>query len=296
VLASLLLFALVLVTPALADASSLTVVDDAGRSVVFNGPPQRIMALAPSNTEIVFALGAEDRVVAVDQWSDYPPAAKAKPRISPLNPSLEQIVKLSPDLILSARGGAEPLLPLERQGIKVMIFAPRTLDDIYRNVLLIGRIVDAQERAERLVRALRQRAAGVMARVRDAPRLKVFIELDGIDPSRPFTAGPGSFIDLLIQLAGGANIATLSRIAWPQFSLEELIKADPDMIILGDALVPMNPQTPEMVARRPGWNRLRAVRRGAIFPIETDLVSRPGPRIVEGLELLAKLFHPDLFP
>lgn len=294
--ACLPLLVLLLVAWAPADAARLTVVDDAGRSVVFNGPPQRIMALAPSNTEIVFALGAEDRVVAVDQWSDYPPAAKAKPRISPLNPSLEQIVRLSPDLILSARGGAEPLLPLERQGIKVMIFAPRTLDDIYRNVLLIGRIVDAQERAERLVRALRQRAAGVMARVRDAPRLKVFIELDGIDPSRPFTAGPGSFIDLLIQLAGGANIATLSRIAWPQFSLEELIKADPDMIILGDALVPMNPQTPEMVARRPGWNRLRAVRRGAIFPIETDLVSRPGPRIVEGLELLAKLFHPDLFP
>lgn len=294
--ACLPLLVLLLVAWAPADAALLTVVDDAGRSVVFNGPPQRIMALTPSNTEIVFALGAEDRVVAVDRWSDYPPAAKAKPRISPLNPSLEQIVRLSPDLILSARGGAEPLLPLERQGIKVMIFAPRTLDDIYRNVLLIGRIVDAQARAERLVRAMRQRAAGVMARVRDAPRLKVFIELDGIDPSRPFTAGPGSFIDLLIQLAGGANIATLSRIAWPQFSLEELIKADPDMIILGDALVPMNPQTPEMVARRPGWNRLRAVRRGAIFPIETDLVSRPGPRIVEGLELLAKLFHPDLFP
>ncbi len=291
---SLLVLLLVAVAPA--DAALLTVVDDAGRSVVFNDPPQRIMALAPSNTEIVFALGAEDRVVAVDQWSDYPPAAKAKPRISPLNPSLEQIVRLSPDLILSARGGAEPLLPLERQGIKVMIFAPRTLDDIYRNVLLIGRIVDAQARAERLVRAMRQRAAGVMARVRDAPRPKVFIELDGSDPLRPFTAGPGSFIDLLIQLAGGANVATLSRIVWPQFNLEELLKADPDMIILGDALVPMNPQTPEMVARRPGWNRLRAVRLGAIYPIETEVVSRPGPRIVEGLELLAKLFHPDRFP
>jgi len=287
---------LLLVAWAPANAALLTVVDDAGRSVVFNGPPQRIMALAPSNTEIVFALGAEDRIVAVDKWSNYPPGAKAKPRISPLNPSLEQIVRLSPDLILSARGGAEPLLPLERQGIKVMIFAPRTMEDIYRNVLLIGRIVDAQERAERLVRAMRQRAAAVLERVRDAPRPKVFIELDGSDPLRPFTAGPGSFIDLLIQLAGGANVATLSRIVWPQFNLEELLKADPDMIILGDALVPMNPQTPEMVARRPGWNRLRAVRLGAIYPIETEVVSRPGPRIVEGLELLAKLFHPDRFP
>ena len=291
-----LLVGLLLVAWVPADAAPLTLVDDAGRPVVLGGPPERILALAPSNTEILYALGAEDRVVAVDQWSDYPPAAKGKPRISPLNPSLEQIVRLSPDLILSARGGAEPLLPLERQGIKVMIFAPRTLDDVYRNVLLIGQIVDAQARAERLVRAMRQRVVGVAVRVRDAPRPKVFIELDGSDPLRPFTAGPGSFIDLLIRLAGGDNVANLARIAWPQFSLEELMRADPDMIILGDALVPINPQTPEMVARRPGWNRLRAVRLGAIYPIDTEVVSRPGPRIVEGLELLAKLFHPDRFP
>ena len=294
--ACLPLLVLLLVAWVPADAALLTVVDDAGRSVVFNGPPQRILALTPSNTEIMFALGAEDRIVAVDQWSDYPPAANAKPKISPLNPSLEQIVKLSPDLILSTHGGAEPLLPLERQGIRVMILAPRTLDDVYRNILLIGRIVEAEERAERLVRGMRQRVAAVLARVRDAPQPKVFIELEGSDAIRPFTAGSGSFIDVLIQLAGGANVAASSRTAWPQFSLEELLKADPDMIILGDAIVPMNPQTPKMVARRSGWNRLSAVRRGSIHPINTDLVSRPGPRVVEGLELLAKLFHPDLFP
>ncbi|HLC21926.1 MAG TPA: ABC transporter substrate-binding protein [Candidatus Methylomirabilis sp.] len=285
-----------LATPPRLIAAPLTVVDDAGRSVILSGPPKRILALTPSSTEIVFALGGEDRIVAVDQWSDYPPAAKAKPRISPLSPSLEQIVRLSPDLILSTHGGAEPLLPLERHGIKVLILEPRTLDEVYQNILLIGQIVDAQERAERLVRAMRQRAAAVLARVREAPRPKVFIELDAIDPTRPFTAGSGSFIDALIRLAGGENVASPSRIAWPQFSLEELIRADPDLIILGDALVPVNPQTPGKVARRPGWDRLRAVRRGAIFTIETEVVSRPGPRVIEGLELLAKLFHPDLFP
>lgn len=293
--ASLVFAALVLMAWAPADAGPLTLVDDAGRSVVLSGSPRRLLALTPSSTEIVFALGGEDKIVAVDQWSDYPPAAKLKPRIPPFNPSLEQIIRLGPDLIFSTHGGAEPLLPLERQGIKVLILAPRTLDDVYRNISLIGRIVDAQPRAERLVRAMRQRMAVILARVRDAPRPKVFIELDGIDPSRPYTAGPGSFIDLLIRLAGGANVAALSRTAWPQFSLEELLRADPDLIILGDALVPVNPQTPEMVGRRPGWKRLRAVRRGAIYPIETEVVSRPGPRIVEGLELLAKLFHPDLF-
>jgi len=253
------------------------------------------MALAPSNTEILFALGAEDRIVAVDQWSDHPPAAKAKPRISPFSPSLEQIVKLQPDLILAAHGSAEPLLPLDRQGMKVLVLAPRTLDDVYRNILLIGRIVDAEARAERLVHAMRQRVAAVLAKVRDAPRPKVFVELDGTDPTRPFTAGPGSFIDLLIHLAGGANVAGRSRIAWPQVSLEELMKSDPDMIILADELVTMNPQTPQRVARRSGWRRLRAVREGAIYPINAELISRPGPRIVEGLELLARLLHPNRF-
>ena len=280
---------------AVAGAAAFTVVDDVGRTVVMNGPPDRIVALAPSNTEILFALGAEDRIVAVDQWSDHPPAAKVKPRISPFSPSLEQIVKLRPDLILAAHGSAEPVLPLDRQGVKIVVLAPRTLDDIYRNVLLIGRIVEAEGRAKRLVDGMRQRVAAVLAKVRDAPRPKVFVELDASDPIRPFTAGPGSFVDLLVQLAGGANIAASSRTAWPQFSLEEVLRADPDLIILAHELAAMNPQTPQTVARRPGWRHLRAVREGAIYPIEGELLSRPGPRIVEGLELLARLFHPDRF-
>jgi iron complex transport system substrate-binding protein len=253
------------------------------------------MALTPGHTEIMFALGAEDRIVAVDQWSDFPQAAKAKPRIAPLNPNLEQIVRFNPDLILSTRGGAEPLLPLERHGIKVIIFAPRTLDDLYRNILLIGRIVDAEVRAEELVNAMRQRVAAVVAKVQDAPRSKLFIELDGSDPGRPFTAGPGSFIDVLVQLAGGVNVAARSRTAWPQFSLEELVRADPDMIILADPLAPANPHAVELAARRRGWSRLRAVRLGAMAAIDSSQISRPGPRIVEGLELLARLLHPDRF-
>ncbi len=291
-----LFVALLLAAAVPAGAATITLLDDVGRSVIMNGPPERIVTLAPSNTEILFALGAEDRIVAVDQWSDHPPAAKTKPQLNPFSPSLEQIVKLRPDLILAAHGSAEPVLALGRQGVKVLVLAPRTLEDVYRNILLIGRIVEAEGRAKRLVDGMRQRVAAVLAKVRGAPRPKVFVELDASDPIRPFTAGPGSFVDLLVQLAGGANVAASSRTAWPQFSLEELLRADPDMIILADELVTMNPQTPQTVARRPGWSLLRAVSRGAIYPIETEVVSRPGPRVVEGLELLAKLFHPDRFP
>jgi len=290
-----LFVALLLAAAVPAGAATLTLLDDVGRSVVMNGPPDRIVALAPSNTEILFALGAEDRIVAVDQWSDHPPAAKTKPRISPFSPSLEQIVKLRPDLILAVPGSAEPVLPLDRQGVKVLVLAPRTLEDVYRNILLIGRIVEAEGRAKRLVDAMRQRVAAVLAKVQGAPRPKVFVELDASDPIRPFTAGPGSFVDLLVQLAGGVNVAASSRTAWPQFSLEELLRADPDMIILADELVTMNPQTPQTVARRPGWRLLRAVGRGAMYSINAELISRPGPRIVEGLELMARRLHPDRF-
>lgn len=292
---AILLFWIALFVWGSADAAPHTIIDDAGRSVAIDRPATRIMALTPGHTEILFALGAEDRIVAVDQWSDFPQAAKAKPRIAPLNPNLEQIVRFNPDLILSTRGGAEPLLPLERHGIKVIVFAPRTLDDLYRNILLIGRIVDAEVRAEELVNAMRQRVAAVVARVQDAPRPKLFIELDGSDPGRPFTAGPGSFIDVLVQLAGGVNVAARSRTAWPQFSLEELVRADPDVIILADPLAPANPHAMELAARRHGWSRLRAVRLGAIAAIDSSPISRPGPRIVEGLELLARLLHPDRF-
>lgn len=290
---AILLFWVALFVWGPADAAFLTVIDDAGRSVTLDRPPKRIMALTPGHTEILFALGAEDRIVAVDQWSDYPPAAKVKPRIASLNPNLEQVVRFNPDLILSTRGGAEPLLPLERHGIKVMTFAPRALDDLYRNILLIGRIVDAEVRAEEVVRTMRQRVAAVVAKVQDAPRPKLFIELDGSDPDRPFTAGPGSFIDVLVQLAGGVNVAAHSRTAWPQFSLEELVRADPDLIILADPLAPQKPHASELAARRHGWSRLRAVRLGAIAAIDSSPISRPGPRIVEGLELLARLLHPD---
>ena len=287
--------ALLLAAAVPAGAATLTLLDDVGRSVIMNGPPKRIVALAPSNTEILFALGAEDRIVAVDQWSDHPPAAKTKPRISPFSPSLEQIVKLRPDLILAAHGSAEPVLPLDRQGVKVLVLAPRTLEDVYRNILLIGRIVEEEGRAKRLVDAMRRRVAAVLAKVRGAPRPKVFVELDASDPIRPFTAGPGSFVDLVVQLAGGVNVAASSRTAWPQFSLEELLRADPDMIILADELVTVNPQTPQTVARRPGWSLLRAVDRGAMYSINAELISRPGPRIVEGLELMARRLHPDRF-
>ena len=137
--------------------------------------------------------------------------------------------------------------------------------------------------------------AGVRAWVDGARRPRVFYEVDGVDPVRHFTAAPGSFIHELLELAGAENVAADAQGPWPQLSLEQLIKMDPEMIILGDTTGVYHAQTPERVLRRPGWEQITAVRRRAVYAVDGTLVSRPGPRIVEGLEALARIIHPDRF-
>lgn len=278
-----------------ATPAGIAVTDSLGRTVKLEKPPARIVSLSPANTEILFALGVGDRVVAVDEWSDYPPEAKGKSRLTGLRPNVEQLIDLDPDLVLYVGGMQDLVAQLEGKGVKVAVLAPRNLEEIYGNLEMVGKLTGTEEAARKLVAGMRQRAEAVVSKTKDAPRPRVFYEIDASDPSKPYTAGPGSFVDALITMAGGANVAANARAQWAQFSLEELIKADPEIVVLADALVPTNPQTPEMVARRNGWEKLTAVKKMAIYPIDTDIVSRPGPRIVDGLEALAAIIHPELF-
>jgi iron complex transport system substrate-binding protein len=175
------------------------------------------------------------------------------------------------------------------------VLAPQNLEGVYRGIARLGAVLGASQRARAITRGMRDRVAGVRARVAGARRPRVFYEVDGTDPVRPFTAGPGTFIHELLELAGAENVAAGAQGAWPQISLEQVLKADPEIIILGDAIAVSAPQTPEMVARRPGWEQVTAVRRRAIHAVDGNLVSRPGPRLVGGLEALARLLHPDRF-
>jgi len=171
---------------------------------------------------------------------------------------------------------------------------PKDLEGIFQQILTVGRLTGNTAQAEKVVADLRARVAALEEKVRSASsRPKVFYELDATDPGKPWTAGPGSFIDRLIIMAGGQNVGAVLPSEWGQLSLEELLRQDPDLIILGTANYG---ETPEKVQQRPGWNRLRAVREGRIYPINADLISRPGPRIVEGLEAMARIIHPELFP
>lgn len=279
-------------------APFLSVTDDFGRAVTLKARPQRIVTLAPSATEMIFAVGAGDRLVGRDELSDYPPEAKKVPSIGNTYPSVntEAIVALRPDLIL-APGVISPEQVKALENLGLVVFhqrTPKDIEEIFQQIRMVGRLTGNTEQAEKVVVDLQARLSAIEEKVRQAStRPKVFYELDASEPSKPWTAGPGSFIDRLITRAGGQNIGASLSSEWGQMSLEEIIRHDPDLIILGTANYG---ETPEKVKQRPGWGRLRAVREGRIYPIDADLISRPGPRIVDGLEAMARIIHPELFP
>lgn len=276
--------------------ADLSFTDGLGREVTLNGFPQRIVSLAPSNTEILFAIGAGDQVVGRDELSDFPEEAKAVTDIGSTFDALntELIVSLDPDLVLAAEiNTPEQVKQLEDLGLTVYYLKnPTTLEEMYGNLELLAQITGHQEEAATLVESLKARVAAVDEKIAPlSSRFSVFYELDATDPAKPFTAGKGTFITQLIDRAGGYNIAG-DLDGYPQLSLEQVVAADPAFIILGNARYGV---TPESIAQRPGWENLSAVKNGKIFPFNDDLVSRPGPRLVDALEELAKLLRPELF-
>ena len=276
------------------------IVDDLGRQVTIEGVPERIVSLAPSNTEILFALDLGDDVVGVSDFCDYPPELLDKiddgdvVRVGSDWPgfSLETIVSLTPDVAF-AIGETVPdyVEDLEGLGIPVVILQPHDIAGIFEDIELVGQITGAEDAAQDLVDEMRDHMVSICATTASAAsRPSIFYELDATNPALPWTAGSGTFIDILITLAAGDNIASGLE-GWATFSLEELVASDPDIIILGD--YPW--VSPEDVLDREGWEELSAVQNEAIYSINPDLVSRPGPRIFDGLEDLATIIHPELF-
>lgn len=283
--------------PTASPAAALTFTDGLGREVTLEGPAQRVVSIAPSNTEILFAIGAGDQVVGRDKFSDYPADTKNIADVGSIyeSPNMELIVSLQPDLVLAAEiNNPEQVKELEDLGLTVYhLNNPHTLEQMYGNLEIVAQLTGHEAETATLIDALRERVAAVDEKIAPiSSRPSVFYELDSSDPSKPFTAGKDTFITLLIERAGGSNIAA-DLDSYPQMSLEQIVAADPNFIILGDAT--WGGVTPEAVASRPGWENLSAVRDGKVVPFDDNLVSRPGPRLVDGLEQLAKLLHPELF-
>lgn len=273
--------------------------DDLGNTVVLYAYPQRIVSLAPSITESLFALGAGSQIVGRDSNSTYPPEVAEITDIGSLwqEVPLENILALEPDLVIAAEIiAAEKVQQMQDAGLTVFWLAnPKDFDGLYRNLRVLAQLTGHADAAEDLIATLQTRVDTVTALTADIPedqRPVVFYELDATDPAAPWTTGPGTFIDTAIALAGGRNAGAALEGEWAQMSLEALLAVDPDIIILADAPYGV---TPESVAQREGWRALTAVQEGRVYPFDPYLLSVPGPRLVQGLETLAVLFHPDLF-
>jgi len=275
---------------------SMTYTDDLGREVTLEGVPERIVSLAPSNTEILFAVGAGSQVVGRDEFSDYPAEAASIESIGGSfgEYNVEAIVALEPDLVLAAEINTPELVKqLEDLGLNVYYLGnPTTLEEMYPKLETVATLTghDATE----LIDSLKARVTAVDEKIAPlSSRIPVFYEIDASDPTKPWTYGPGTFGDLLISRAGGYNIGgNAQNDPYPQLSLEQIVTSNPSVIILGDALWGV---TPESVVARPGWETIEAVKSNSIFPIDDNLISRPGPRLVDGLEQIAKLLRPGLF-
>lgn len=269
----------------------MTIADDAGRTVTLKAQPQKIVSLAPSNTEILYALDLGERIVGVDKYSDYPPQAQEKERVGDYaTPSIEKVVALAPGLVLAAQIHQASIVPeLERRGLVVVVLAPPRVEGVLDNIRLVGKMTGHASKAEEVAAALEKRIADVTAKTQSAPKRRVFFELS----KELITVGPNTFIDDLIAKAGGQNIASSAKTPWPQLGSEALIVSDPQVIILADHVYG---ETPEGVKARPGWQGISAVKQGRIIALDPNLTNRPGPRVVDGLEQMAKAIHPELFP
>lgn len=278
----------------------IQVTDDLGRTVNIEEIPQRIVSLAPSITEILFALDLGDKVVGVTDYCDYPPELQDRidageiQRVGSVFPgfNLETIVDLEPDIAF-AIGATVPeyVYDLEELEIPTIILEPENIDGIFYDIELVGRVTGKEVDAAALTADLKEHIGGIAAKVAGAPTPQVFYGADVSDPNMLWTAGSGTFINALISLAGGENIAGEVS-GWTTFSLEVLIDSNPDIVVLGGADWGVSA---EEVASRTGWQELDAVKNGRIYAIDDDTLVRPGPRIAEGLELLAGLIHPELF-
>jgi len=269
-------------------------VDDIGREVTIDKVPQRIVSHVPSITETLFALGLEEKVVGVSDYCNYPEEVGLKPKVGNyFDPSVEKIVELEPDLVLTD-GHSQSINQLDSLGIKYMVIQPADIDGIFKGIELLGKVTGTEKAAEKLVGDMQKAMASVSDRVEGAPKVKVLYIFDATDLNNPWTAGPGSFADSLITMAGGDNIAAMAEGPWIQFSIEVIVDADPDILII-DTIMGTAVVDPVELEAHPAWRETTAVKQGRIGTVNGDLVNRTGPRIVQGLEELARIIHPELF-
>lgn len=278
------------------ESARIELVDGLGRPVELSAPASRIVSIVPSNTEILFAIGAGGQTVGRDEFSDYPEAALEVTSIGSTYGELnvEAILALDPDLVLAGSITAEEQVQaMESVNLTVFVVTnPTDFEGLFANIENVGSLAGRQSEAVGLVDQLRQRYEVVLEPIAGAEPVSVFYEFDGSDPNAPWTTGAGTFQQMVFDVIAGQNIAADIN-QWGQLSLEEILVRDPQVIVFGSG--PFIPTNVENLSARPGWTGLQAVTNGRVYALDTDLIDLPGPRLVDGLEQLAAILHPDLF-
>ena len=276
--------------------SPIEFTDQLGRTVALDKVPERIISLAPSNTEIVFALGLADRVVAVTDYCNYPSEVEGKPSIGGYStPNIEEIVVLSPDLILATSIHEKRVIPqLEAKGLTAFGVNPKTLDEILATIALVGEITGKEEEAAILHGEMRARIEAVTSKTNGLPleqRPRVFF-VTWHDPL--MTPGADTRHNELIEKAGGINIGQ-DLTGYADISLEAVIAANPEVIIAGVGMGSGKDLTLQFALNEPRLRGTEALKNNRVYAVNTDLAGRPGPRIVDALEQFAEFIHPELF-
>ncbi len=276
--------------PFMANVSEKTFTDDMGRRVYLAQPARRVISLAPSVTEMLFAVGLDAEVVGVTTFCDYPPQAKTKPKIGSSVPSLEAILSLKPDLIVGNKDFIRPdvLAKLEQLKIPVFFLTPKSVEDILGHIGTIGRLTGHDREARTVTQGLRDRLGEIRHRMAAVKPVRVFYVIN-TDPL--ISVGGGSFIHQMLELAGGENIVKETLLPYPKVSLEEVLRKNPEVLLFPVGTSEGIPDSEQQRWRK--WTTLSAVANNRLGQVKAELVNRPGPRVVDGIEALIKAIHPE---
>jgi iron complex transport system substrate-binding protein len=277
-----------------APAFPVTITDDAGVKVTMSNAPERIVTFAPANTEILFALGIGDRVVGVSgSYDDFPPQAKSLPQVGGagnfgVDPNIEKVVALHPDLMLTTSGGEQWKARLRQVGVTVFAIDATDFDDLLHDIDTVGTLTGTGAAAARLTDGMRTSAGGIQSKVAAGPAVSCFYEV--YYPPLT-TVGPHTFVFDLLKRAGCDPVTASAKAPYPTWSVERLVSESPQVYLLDS----LSGATPQAVEKRHGFDAVAAVADGHVLVIDSNLVTRPGPRIVQGLDALAHAMHPDVF-
>lgn len=265
----------------------LTIKDASGTEVTFAKAPAKVVSIAPSETEVIYAVGAGDKVVGVDKYSNFPDDAKSKPQVGDMNTNLEALLAMQPDVVFANSINKKTVDKIRELKITVFMSDPKTLDQTIDHIEQIGLILNKQGDAKKTADKMRADKQSVVDAVKNAPKKRIYMEFN---PG--WTVGDGEFMDELVKLAGGENVGA-GTAGWYKIDSEAIIKKNPEIIVytaggnVKDTVI-------DGIKKRPGWDQLDALKNNKLVPINEDIVSRVGPRLTDALREIAKAAHPDL--